>query len=387
MKKVFITILFLSSFLGSYSSDEFSLIEKYRVPYDKMVVGDTITYLPLKNERNGKMIQKFGEVPKKYVIKKIERERAKKKELTLRADWTIVDIESGKRESLVIFYGNDEALHKRYPGYFWDDEACYYDLPFFQNYEKWRNELIGVVYKHPLIIATYEVVDAYIKNDQFVTVVNSIDKKEYTYCLETAYEDCFEEDLRGSYETFLAKVEKPENPEIQYGQIEVEEDSVLQYVYKDDIMIVLIYGDGVKFNFVLQNLTPYTLTFPWERAIFVDMLGFTSKVMHNGIKYSEKESSLPATTIIRGAKLKDVAIPIENINYSESLNEWTIGSMYPQKPTDELYKVQLMLPIQVKDVVNDYIFTFEIKYVPKHPERFKNSEFFLGKKVSYPEER
>ena len=39
-----------------------------------------------------------------------------------------------------------------------------------------------------------------------------------------------------------------------------------------------------------------------------------------------------------------------------------------------------MLPIQVKDVVNDYIFTFDIRYVPKHPERFKNEKFFLDKK-------
>ena len=39
-----------------------------------------------------------------------------------------------------------------------------------------------------------------------------------------------------------------------------------------------------------------------------------------------------------------------------------------------------MLPIQVKDVVNDYIFSFDIRYVPNYPERFKNETFFLNKK-------
>ena len=383
MKKAFLISLFLMSFLNSYSSDKkdlLNLIDKYRASCDEMIVGDTITYLPLKNERNGKMIEKFGDKPIQYVITKIDKESHRKKALTWRNEWTIQEVGSNNRVKIVIFVGNEEALRKEYVSYTWDDEACYYDLPFFHNYEQWKKELIGVSFTHPLIKATYEIVDASIRNDQFVNVVNSIDKKQRTYPLEFVEKYCFKEDLSGAFRTYLAKVEKPENPEIKYGQIEVVKDSVEKYSYEDEIMKITIHGDATKFNFILENKTTYTLSFPWERAIFVDMLGYTSKVMHNGIKYSEKESSLPASTIIRGAKLKDVAIPTENVNYSESLKEWTVGSMYPQEPTDELYKVQLMLPIQVKDVVNDYIFSFDIRYVPNHPERFKNSDFFLKKK-------
>ena len=383
MKKIIIISISLLSYINSFGSENSgltALIEKYRVSCEKMVVGDTITYLALKNDRNYKMIKKFGDKQKKYVITKIKSAWEKKKEQTRRADWFLKEVETGKREKILVYYGNEQALHKEFTGpYVWGDEVCNYDLPFF-HYEQWKKELIGTIYTHPLVKTSYEIVDVSIKFDQLVTVINSVDKKQYTYRLETANEDCFKEDLSGSYETFLAKVEKPENPDVKYGQIEVVEDSVMKYSYKDSIMTIVIYGDSNKFNFVLQNMTPYTISFPWERAIFVDMLGFTSKVMHNGVKYSEKESTLPASSIIRGAKLKDVAIPIENINYSELLDEWTLGSMYPQKPTDELYQVQLMLPIQVRDVVNDYIFTFDIRYVPNHPERFKNSAFFLEKK-------
>ena len=379
MKKIFVISIFLMSFLYSYSSDKLGLIEKYRVSCDNMIVGDTITYLPLKNIRNIKMIEKFGDKPKQFVIKKIKAEWKKKKLQTRKADWFLEEVGSGKRETILVFYGNEQALREEFISYFWDDEACDFDLPFFQNYEQWKKELIGIVYTHPLIKATYEVVDASIKYDQLVTVVNSINKEKHTYRLKTASDDCFRADLDGSYLTYLSKVEKPENPEMKYGQIEVVKDSVNKFCYEDSIMKITIHGDSKKFNFVLENKTPYTIAFPWERAIFVDMLGYTSKVMHNGVKYSEKESSLPASTIIRGAKLKDVAIPIENINYSESLNEWTIGSMYPQKPTDEMYQVQLMLPIQIRDIINDYIFTFDIRYVPLHPERFKNKAFFYVK--------
>ena len=384
MKKAFLISLFLMSFLNSYSSDKkdlLNLIDKYRVSCDEMIVGDTITYLPLENERNWKMIKKFGDKPIQYVITKIDKESHRKKALTWRNEWTIQEVGSNNRVKIVIFVGDEEALRKEYVSYFWDDEACYYDLPFYHNYEQWKKEFIGVSFTHPLIKATYEIVDVSINdNDQFANVVNSIDKKQHTYLLKDVEEFCFLEDLSGAYRTNLVKVEKPENPEIKYGQIEVVEDSVEKYSYEDEIMKITIHGDAEKFNFILENKTPYTILFPWERAIFVDKLGYTSKVMHNGIKYSEKESSLPASTIIRGAKLKDVAIPTENVYYDELLKVWTVGSMYPQKPTDELYQVQLMLPIQVKDVVNDYIFTFDIRYVPKHPERFKNEKFFLDKK-------
>ena len=43
--------------------------------------------------------------------------------------------------------------------------------------------------------------------------------------------------------------------------------------------------------------------------------------------------------------------------------------MYPQEVSKQTFKVQLMLPIQIKDVSNEYIFEFQIKYQYKHPER------------------
>ena len=45
------------------------------------------------------------------------------------------------------------------------------------------------------------------------------------------------------------------------------------------------------------------------------------------------------------------------------------NSMYPKTPFKEVKQVSLMLPIQIKDVVNEYIFVFDLKYEYKHPER------------------
>ena len=55
------------------------------------------------------------------------------------------------------------------------------------------------------------------------------------------------------------------------------------------------------------------------------------------------------------------------------LKEWVIDSMYPKEIVSEPGQLRLMLPIQVKDVVNEYTFVFDVKYVYDHPERLKDN--------------
>ena len=91
--------------------------------------------------------------------------------------------------------------------------------------------------------------------------------------------------------------------------------------------------------------------------------------MHSGIKYSQREGDQPASTIIKGAKLEDLAAPTVKVYYSDILKEWTSMSLYSNAKTDlEGQIIKLMLPIQVKDVVNEYIFEFTLTYIFDHPE-------------------
>ena len=91
--------------------------------------------------------------------------------------------------------------------------------------------------------------------------------------------------------------------------------------------------------------------------------------MHSGIKYSQREGDQPASTIIKGAKLEDLAAPTANVYYSDVLKEWTSYSLYRNADKKaEGQTIRLMLPIQVKDVINEYIFEFGLTYVYDHPE-------------------
>lgn len=63
------------------------------------------------------------------------------------------------------------------------------------------------------------------------------------------------------------------------------------------------------------------------------------------------------------------ADPTIKVYYSDILKKWTSMSLYTNVRTDlESQIIKLMLPIQVKDVVNEYIFEFTLTYIFDHPE-------------------
>jgi hypothetical protein len=185
----------------------------------------------------------------------------------------------------------------------------------------------------------------------------------------------FDEDLSGKYITLLAEVEKPANPEIRYGETSTvsSDDAISKFQYKDNIIDILIFADRSKFYFVLQNISESSIKIVWDDAVFVDYDGNTEKVMHKGTQYSEKNSPQPATTIIKNAKWEDVVIPTHLVYYREATKYieggWDTHSMYPILNELEPGQIKLMLPIQIKDVINEYVFVFDVKYIYKYPER------------------
>lgn len=171
----------------------------------------------------------------------------------------------------------------------------------------------------------------------------------------------------GYYASELSRVEKPADESVRYGETKtVDEDGVTKYSYVDDFIDIIIVGGSREFDFVLKNVSDNSLKLVWNEAVFVAMDGTTSKVMHKGVKYSERDADQPASVIIRGAKLDDMAVPTANVRYSQYIG-WTTDSMYPSKD-GENGQVSLMLPIQVKETINEYIFVFDVKYNWNYPE-------------------
>ena len=112
-------------------------------------------------------------------------------------------------------------------------------------------------------------------------------------------ESKFQNAKRGSYIATLAKVIKPSNSAIRYGKTkEIKDNDVSKFSYIDNVVDLIIFATSSKFAFELKNISPNSIKIIWDEAVFVDADGSTSKVMHAGTRYSDRNSAQPATTII-----------------------------------------------------------------------------------------
>lgn len=274
--------------------------------------------------------------------------------------------------------------NKKYSSY--KNEFTYNELRLM-DFDKWKeanSEIIGTVFTDPMVKSSYKVVDITLKNKydlnteterlgSYLTVENSLTGETDVFSSDNANTSCFGKDKSGKYHTYLSRVEKPSNPNIKFGETTTVESKdnkdVTKFSYVDNFINIIIYGDGRQFYFTLKNVSESTQKVIWDEAVFVDATGTSSKVMHNGVKYSQREASQPASTIIRGAAIDELACPITNVYYDETLKEWRTKSMYPDGDIHDIKQVQLMLPIQIKDVTNEYIFVFDLKWEYNYPER------------------
>lgn len=238
---------------------------------------------------------------------------------------------------------------------------------------------IGTILTNPKVKANYQILGVEIKQpeksyesvEESYVVKNSISGDIKKCRISKVNEDAFADDLKGHYISVLTKVEKPSNPSIRYGKTTTIEDDkkISKYSYVDNVIDIIIFGTSKQFDFVLKNVSNNSIKIVWNEAVFVNFDGSSSKIMHVGTKYSQREADQPATTIIKGAKVEDLAAPNCNVRYSDILKEWVTDSMYPTEPALSPGELRLMLPIQIKDVVNEYIFVFDVQYVYSYPER------------------
>lgn len=237
---------------------------------------------------------------------------------------------------------------------------------------------LGMVFTNPKYKCSYTVVNIEYKKDDYYpyteekryTVVNSIDGNTKEVSASSAHTSSFNGDDYGGFTATLSNVEKPANSEVRYGETTIVSDKdITKFSYVDNYIDILIFAAYKQFSFMLKNVSDNTIKVVWNEAVFVDVDGSTSKVMHAGTKYSQREGDQPASTIIRGAKIDDIAAPTNKVYYDEYLKEWSSYSLYSNATAGtDGQTIRLMLPIQVKDVINEYIFEFVLDWEYNHPE-------------------
>ncbi len=371
--------------LSKYQLKKYNTVEEFQEAYLNKVItySPVLKYDPFLGKNVLSQEMNLGYRLRDFIVTSIIGKTKKRKDTQIMT-WTIKEVNGETTRTFKVYTGN----YKKNPIYYkydYPDDSEYNrnvefmleDLPFFI-YSAWKEDHkseIGQLFENPIVKAKYEVTDVFLEVYRDIilkkyTLKNTISGEKANYIAEEAQSECFKEDISGKYVSTLAKVEKPSNPSIKFGTTTIiEDEGITKYSYEDNFIRIIIFGNSEGFRFNLKNVSEITQKLVWDDAVFVSYSGSISKVMHNGIKFSQREESQVASTIIRGASITEIACPTSNVYYSELIKDWTTKSMYPTEFSFETKQVQLMLPIQIKDVVNEYIFIFDVKFCFNHPER------------------
>jgi hypothetical protein len=157
-------------------------------------------------------------------------------------------------------------------------------------------------------------------------------------------------------------VERPANAKVQYGDIQlvrVQSGDTVKYHFEDSLLSVVWMPTDEQVYFWLDNKSQHTLKLNWDETVFVYPSGVSARVMHEGVKYLDRNSSQPPSVIPRGGSLVDCLNPTDRVYFGYSA--WhTLPYVHP---SDVGKDFRIVVPLQVEGVTNEYTFQFHVNSV------------------------
>ena len=159
------------------------------------------------------------------------------------------------------------------------------------------------------------------------------------------------------YKVRLREVEQPENVKDQYSKSKITifaEENETKNSYEDDFIKIIWLPALTEFSFTLENKSDNSIKIIWDEAVYIDEDNSSRKVMRSGVKVIAKKT-----------KINDLVIPVDNIYYDNPSKYysggWRIRPLFSvQKSAGKTVKI--LLPIQIQETINEYIFSFKINH-------------------------
>lgn len=188
------------------------------------------------------------------------------------------------------------------------------------------------------------------------------------------------------YDIALEGVERPPEADEQYGsqKISPTAEKGYKYVFEDKMIKTLWFPSSAEIVFLLENKTNHSIEIMWNEAAYVCEKGESHKVMHAGVKAADREGPQRPSIVEGNGVIKDFIYPADYVYYTTDRwverplwgAGWTEKPLLPDSKSggneQEFIKkaetyigktLQVLLPIKVKDVTYDYVFTFKVKGV------------------------
>ena len=177
------------------------------------------------------------------------------------------------------------------------------------------------------------------------------------------------------YNIDLKEVERPAKTKERYGEqkiSKINENGIDKYTFEDEMVKIIWLPTAQNVNFELTNKTNHSIKIIWDETVFVDPKRASHKVMHSGVKYIDRNNSQPPSVIVKNGSISDVLIPTDGVMFLGS--SWIESPIFLNQGTDQAQLkvsaesyigniIQVLLPLQIEGVINEYLFSFEVKSV------------------------
>ena len=114
----------------------------------------------------------------------------------------------------------------------------------------------------------------------------------------------------------------------------------------------------------MENKSDNSIKIIWDEAVYIDEDNSSLKVIHSDVKYVDGKAQ-PLTVIVKKTKINDLVTPLDNIYYVNP-SKYSSGGWH-KLPLFSVQKsagktVKILLPIQIQETINEYIFSFKINH-------------------------
>jgi hypothetical protein len=194
---------------------------------------------------------------------------------------------------------------------------------------------------------------------------------------------------RAKYSLSLSRVERPEKASQRYGPPRIETLSPkldYQYLFEDGLVRVQWAFRSNQMAFSLENKGEQPIQIPWNEAAFVDESGRSHRVMHASVKFADREKPQPPSVVAPEQLLEDIVAPADYVRRVKATRStpgrWEEKSLLPDFDVHSSAlkgeyatfadfetaakstvgkTIEILLPLEVGDVVNNYLFVFRIE--------------------------
>jgi hypothetical protein len=146
------------------------------------------------------------------------------------------------------------------------------------------------------------------------------------------------------------------------------------YGHAIDLLLRGELKGGWERGITVENSSDQPIEIDWNGSSFIDTTRSAKRIFHSGVKYTDREQSLPNTTVPPLAKVEEAAIPTANVYYSEgSTGGWREEPLLPTMIRPDLAetamrtlkgaKVALFLQLLVTGKKTPVTLTFEVSDV------------------------